>query len=272
MPDPLLEDKVILVTGSTTGIGRAIARRCVDEGAQVMIHGRADERAQQVTDALGSAARYILADLEEPDAPQRIIDAVIEAFGRIDGLVNNAADTTRATLDTTTPDVFDRIVTVNLKAPLFLIQKAMPYFRRQNGGVVLNIGSINALGGEQALLPYSISKGGLMTMTRNLADAHGSEQVRINQLNVGWTLTEGEKQAKRDDGLPPDWETKLPDRYAPFGRIFRPEEISAHAVFWLSDRAGPVNGTVYEIEQHPMIGRNPEKTIETDSTTFSEHE
>lgn len=265
MPDPLLEDKVVLVTGSTTGIGRAIARRCVDEAAQVMIHGRNEKRARQLSDELGASADSVIADLEEPDAPQRIVDAVIEQFGRIDGLVNNAALTTRSTLDTTTPETFDRILTVNLKAPLFLIQEAMPHFRNQGGGVVLNIGSVNAHCGERALLPYSIAKGGLMTMTRNLADAHASEQVRFNQLNVGWTLTEGEKQAKRKDGLPPDWEKKLPERYAPSGRIFRPEEIAAHAVFWLSEEAGPVSGSVYEIEQYPMIGRNPEKEIETKS-------
>lgn len=196
----------------------------------------------------------------------------IEQFGRIDGLVNNAALTTRATLDTTTPETLDRILTVNLKTPLFLIQKAMPYFREQGGGVVLNIGSINALGGERALLPYSVAKDGLMTMTRNLADAHASEHVRFNQLNVGWTLTEGEKQAKKEDGLPPDRETKLPERYAPSGRIFRPEEIAAHAAFWLSDEAGPVSGSVYEIEQFPMVGRNPEKEIGADSSSASASE
>lgn len=262
MSGTLLDDTVVLITGSTTGIGEAIARRCVDEAAQVMIHGRDEERARRLSDELGSAAGFVIADLEEPDAPQRIVDAVIERFGRIDGLVNNAALTTRSSLDTTTPETFDRIITVNLKAPLFLIREAMTHFRNQGGGVVLNIGSVNAHAGERNLLAYSIAKGGLMTMTRNLADAHAHEQVRFNQLNVGWTLTEGEKQAKREDGLPPDWEEKLPERYAPSGRIFRPEEIAAHAVFWLSEDAGPVSGSVYEIEQFPMIGRNPEKEID----------
>lgn len=261
MPDPLLVDDVILVTGSTTGIGRAIARRCVAEGARVMIHGRNEAAAQRLRDELGDGTAYVMADLQAPESPERIIDAVIDRFGRIDGLVNNAALTTRSNLETTDSATFDRILTVNLKAPLFLIQAALPHFRAQGGGVVLNIGSINALGGERNLLSYSIAKGGLMTMTRNLADAHAAEQIRINQLNVGWTLTEGEKQAKQDDGLPPDWETMLPERYAPSGRIFRPKEIAAHAVFWLSGAAGPVSGAVYEIEQYPMIGRNPDKEI-----------
>lgn len=226
-----------------------------------MIHGRRERAAQQLSQELGEVAGQVVADLEEAESPQRIMDAVIDRFDRIDGLVNNAALTTRSNLDTVDSATFDRILTVNLKAPLFLIQAAMPHFRAQGRGVVLNIGSINALGGERNLLPYSVSKGGLMTMTRNLADAHAHEQVRINQLNVGWTLTEGEQQTKQEDGLPPDWETQLPERYAPSGRIFRPEEIAAHAVFWLSDEAGPVSGSVYEIEQYPMVGRNPEKEI-----------
>lgn len=261
MPTPLLPGKVILITGSTTGIGRAIARRCVEENAQVMIHGRREKAAEQLSAELGDAAGYITADLEDQESPARIVEAVIDRFDRIDGLVNNAALTTRSNLDTTDRETFDRIVSVNLRAPLFLIQKAMPHFRRQGGGVVLNIGSVNALGGERNLLPYSVAKGGLLTMTRNLSDAHAAEQVRFNHLNVGWTLTENERQTKQEDGLPPDWESQLPERYAPSGRIFRPEEVAAHAVFWLSDQAGPVSGAVYEIEQYPMIGRNPEKEI-----------
>jgi NAD(P)-dependent dehydrogenase (short-subunit alcohol dehydrogenase family) len=106
-----------------------------------------------------------------------------------------------------------------------------------------------------------MTKGALMTMTRNLADAHAAEHIRINQLNVGWTLTENERRQKEIDGLGSDWEADLPKLFAPSGRIFRPHEIAAHAVFWLSDMTGPVTGTVYEIEQHPFIGRNPDKVL-----------
>lgn len=259
--DALLEGKVILVTGSTTGIGRAIARRCVDEGARVMIHGRNEDRAREVSEELEEAAAHVTADLLEPDSPAHIIDAVIDAFGRIDGLVNNAATTARNDIDTAAREAFDRMMAVNLRAPLFLIQAAMPHFRQQQHGVVLNIGSVNALSGEPNLLVYSMSKGGLQTMTRNLANAHNTEGIRFNQMNVGWTLTENEHEVQLDLGMPPDWHERLPDVYAPSGRIFTPEEVAAHAVFWLSDEIGPVTGSVYEIEQYSMIGRNPDKGI-----------
>lgn len=257
--DALLDGKVILVTGSTTGIGEAAARRCAAEGARVMVHGRSKERAQAISQELGDDADYITADLLDPESPPAVIEAVVERFGRIDGLVNNAATTARSNLETTDAETFDHIIGINLRAPLLLIRAALPHFRRQGGGDVLNIGSVNALGGEPNLLAYSVSKGGLLTMTRNLADAHNVDQMRVNQLNVGWTLTENEHKVQLEAGMPEDWYNQLPKTHAPSGRIFKPEEIAAHVVFWLSDASGPVTGSVYEIEQHPMVGQNPDK-------------
>lgn len=224
-----------------------------------MLHGRDETRAQEIVGELGPGADYRLGELGDPDVPSRLVSSVVERFGRIDGIVNNAALTTRSNLETTDAETFDRIVQVNLCAPLMIIRAAYPHFRQQGRGVVVNIGSINALGGEPNLLAYSISKGGLATMTRNLADAHNTEGIRINQINVGWTLTENERKLKEEEGLGEDWEKELPPEFAPSGRIFRPEEIAAHIVFWLSDEAGPVTGSVFEVEQYPMIGRNPDK-------------
>lgn len=252
-----LQGKIVLVTGSTTGIGEAVARRCALEGASVLVHGRDVERATAVAKAVGGA--FVVGDLGDPAVAAELIEAAVERFGRIDGIVNNAALTTRSNIDSTSPEIFDRIIAVNVRAPLLIIQAAMPHFRRKGGGVVVNIGSINALCGEPNLLAYSISKGGLQTLSRNLADAHAAEGVRINHINVGWTLTENERRLKEEEGLGPDWESQLPVQYAPSGRIFRPEEIAAHVAFWLSDEAGPVSGAVYEIEQYPMVGRNPDK-------------
>lgn len=256
--EQLLRDKIVLVTGSTTGIGEAVVRRAVAEGAAVMVHGRDAERAAALCEELGASASYVLGDLGDADVPAHIVAAVVDQFGRLDAIVNNAALTTRSDLDSTDAELFDRLIGVNLRAPLLLIRAALPHFRNQGGGVVVNVGSVNALGGEPKLLAYSISKGGLSTMTRNLADAHGAEGIRINQINVGWTLSENERRLKAEQ-LGEGWEERLPPVYAPSGRIFRTEEIAAHVVFWLSDSAGPVNGSVFEVEQFPMVGRNPDK-------------
>ena len=254
----LLKDKVVLITGSTTGIGAAIARQCVKHGAKVMVHGRSEERAKALVEELGAEnAAYVLHSLTDLSATAKLVASTVERFGRLDGLVNNAADLTRSTIDDVTDEIFDRMMTINVKLPLFLIQSACQVFRQQETkGTVVNIGSFNAYCGETALLTYSMTKGAMMTMTRNLGDALSPEGIRVNQLNVGWTLTENEEKLKKDQGFPSDWENLVPDTYAPTGKLNNPENIAHHVVFWLSDLSTPTNGQVYEVEQYPIIGRN----------------
>ncbi len=100
-----------------------------------------------------------------------------------------------------------------------------------------------------------------MTLTRNLADAHGAEGIRVNQINPGWTLTPNERVLKATEGLPEDWPSRLPTAYAPGGRLFSPDDVALAAVYFLSDEAALVNGAVLDLEQYPMIGRNPPKVI-----------
>jgi NAD(P)-dependent dehydrogenase (short-subunit alcohol dehydrogenase family) len=253
-----LQDKAIIVTGSTTGIGRALAERFVREGARVLVHGRNRAEGEAVLAGLGGQAALHCADLADPEAPARLVQAALDAFGRIDGLVNNAAYIVRSTLESTNAAFFDSVMAVNVRAPLLLIQAAMPELRRRQGAV-LNIGSINALSGEPALLDYSISKGALQTLSRNLANGHAESGVRINHFNVGWVLTPNEDALQRRLGQPADWSTRIPRHFAPSGRLIAPEEIAAAAVYWLGDESRPINGSVVELEQFSLIGRNPSK-------------
>ena len=259
-----LAGKVALVTGSASGIGEAIARRLAAEGARVVIHGRpvqatdAEQIASEISERGGEAV-VEMADLAEAAECTRLVETVVARFGRIDILVNNAAIIPRARIEDTDAALFDQTIAVDLRAPLLTIRAALPHFRAQGGGRVLNIGSINTYCGEAALLAYSIAKGGLSTLTRNLADAHGAEGIRVNQINPGWVLTENEAQRKRDHGLRDDWYKDVPKVYAPSGRILLPEEMAAAAIYWLSDEAGPISGQVVDLEQHPFIGRNPPK-------------
>jgi NAD(P)-dependent dehydrogenase (short-subunit alcohol dehydrogenase family) len=254
-----LKDKVILVTGSTTGIGEGMVRLFAREGAQVMIHGRRKDAAQKLVAEIGEKASFVIGSLEDSQVPARLIVETIARFGRIDGLVNNAALISRGSLEDTDAQAFDQTVAVDLKAPFLLIQAALPHFRKQRGGRVLNIGSINAYCGERNQLAYSICKGGLMTMTRNLADAHGAEGIRVNQLNVGWTLTPNEYVLKTKEGLPEDWPSKLSKTFAPSGRLLSPEDVAWAAVYFLSNEAALINGAILDVEQYPLIGRNPIK-------------
>lgn len=255
-----LENKVIIVTGSTTGIGKAIALRCVKEGAQVVITGLEEDLGHAVIREIprGKGVLHVR-DITAEGAAAEIIDVALRAFGRIDAVVNNAAAVVSSDIRTTDAAFLRKVLEVNTVAPFNLIRSALPYLEK-SGGCVLNIGSVNAYSGEPGLLAYSISKGALMTMTRNLGDAlNRTHGVRVNQINPGWVLTEREVERKRAHGLPDDWYTALPDVYAPSGRILKPEEIAAAAVYWLSDECGPVSGQIVDLEQYPFIGRNPPK-------------
>jgi NAD(P)-dependent dehydrogenase (short-subunit alcohol dehydrogenase family) len=259
-----LPDKVIIVTGSCTGIGKAIAERCVAEGAKIVIHGLEQDLGRAVVAGLSNdKATLHIEDLTTAGAPQRLVEIALKAFGRLDAVVNNAALVISSNIQTTDEAFLRKVLEVNTVAPFALIKAALPYLS-ENRGSVLNIGSVNAWSGEPNLLAYSISKGALMTMTRNLGDTlHRENGVRVNQINPGWVLTENEAIRKHQQGLPDDWYREIPDVFAPAGRILWPAEIAAAAVYWLADESGPISGQVVDLEQHPFIGRNPPKDATT---------
>lgn len=252
-----LQDKAIIVTGSTSGIGAAIADAIIAAGGKVLLHGTREDLLKERAAKLGKNACWVVGDLARTESPALIASAAVKAFGRIDGLVNNAGIFPRSTIATANDADFDRIFHINARAPLMLIQEMVADCRQRKApGVIVNIGSINAWCGGNDLLVYSMSKGALMTMTRNLGDALTEEGIRVNQLNVGWTLTDGEKIMQKQLGAPDDWHDHIPRGAAPRGSLLKPEEIARHAVFWLSEASAPVTGSVYEIEQYPVIGRN----------------
>jgi len=253
-----LKDKAIIVTGSTTGIGEAIARRCVAEGGRVLVHGRNQKRGEQLVASLGKAAALHIDDLADANAPQRVVAAALNAFGRIDGIVNNAAFIVRSNLETTDAALFDKVMAINVRAPLLIIRAAVAHLKESQGAVV-NIGSINAYTGEARQLAYSVSKGALMTLSRNLANVLAVDHVRVNHFNVGWVITPNEYKLKMSEGLAEGWSDTPDSDSVPTGKMTQPEEIAAHVVFWLSDESRPISGSVIELEQYPVIGRIPLK-------------
>lgn len=254
-----LPDKTIIVTGSTMGIGAAIARRVHQEGARVLVHGLEEELGRAIVDELGDRAILHIDDLSDPAAPERIVSKAIAAFGRIDGLVNNAAIVPFRDFASTDAALFDRTFAINTRAPFLLIKAALPHLEKTRG-CVLNIGSVNAYCGEPDLIPYAASKGALMTLSRNLGDSlHRKHGVRVNQINPGWVLTEGEYKRKVECGLGEDWPETTGKEFAASGRLLKPGEIAEAAVYFLSDACGPISGAVVDLEQHPVIGRLSEK-------------
>ena len=180
---------------------------------------------------------------------RRLIDVALKRFGKVDILVNNAVDATRTTVDDVTPEIFDGIFALNLRAPLLLAHHAIKSLRKGRG-VIINIGSINAFMGEPRLLVYAASKGALVTASRNLANYLKFDRVRVYCVNCGWMDTEGERAMMKHLGHPPDFIDRAGKGW-PLGRILKPSEVAEVALFLASERAAPFSGQVIELEQFP---------------------
>jgi NAD(P)-dependent dehydrogenase (short-subunit alcohol dehydrogenase family) len=255
----LLEDKVVLVSGGTQGMGGAVARAAVDAGATVAVSGRRQDVGSAFASALsergGREALFVAADVAEVAQAQRSVEAVVARFGRIDGLVNAAGLTTRGSLVDTTPELFDAHVAVNLRAPFFLMQAAVrDMLARGAPGTIVNVITMSSHGGQPFLAPYVAAKAGLAGLTRNAAHAHRWDRIRVNGVNIGWTETEGEDAIQREfHGAGDDWRERAAADL-PMGRLGQPEDAAALVVLLLSDRSGVVTGSVIDWDQQVVGG------------------
>lgn len=251
-----LAGKVAVITGSTSGIGKGIALHFGLSGARLVVHGSNAERAVEAVEqieASGGEAGKFLGDLADPNVCRGLIQFAIERFGGIDVLVNNAGIFTRGDVESTSLELWDRIIDVNLRAPFLCTQEAVRHMKTAGRGSIVNIGSVNAYIGQPNLHAYSASKGGLMTMTKNAAAYLSQYRIRVNQINVGWTLTEGEHRIKLLEGKGENWvEEALHTR--PFGRMLLPQDIAYATAYFASDESELVTGSVLDLEQYPVGG------------------
>ena len=249
-----VDGKVVLVTGSTQGIGRAIALECAGSGAEaVVVSGRNPDTGKAAVadlEALGAGAFLIVQDLNIEGAAERIFDAALDRFGRVDALVNAAGLTSRASTVDATRDVWRDLYQVNVKEPFFLMQRMINRLRAEKrGGDILNILSMNAHGGTGELTVYSSTKAALSLITRNAAHQHRFDRIRINGINVGWTDTPAERTMQADilgkgEGWLEDAAAKMP-----FGRLLAPQDVARLSVFLLSEASSPITGSIVDQEQ-----------------------
>lgn len=251
-----LNDKFILVTGGTQGVGEGIARACVAAGAAgVCITGRDQEKGNRVAADLSNAgvpSEFIAADLEDPEACRAIVAAAEDRFGRIDGLVNAAGLTNRGTIDDTTVELWDRLFAVNARAPFILIQEVVRRLKKAGRpGAIVNIITMSSHGGQPFITAYSASKGALATLTKNTAHGLRKHRIRVNGLNIGWTDTPAEHLIQQSDGNPPDWLSSA-EAAQPFGRLIKPKDVATAAVYLLSDAAEMMTGALIDFDQNVM--------------------
>lgn len=240
-----------LITGSTRGLGLEIARHFVDMGADhVVICGRDSERGQSNAKALGAAVTYVQCDLSTVNGCRTLFDLSLRALGRLDGLINVAGITDRGTILSTTPELFEAMIGINLRAPFFLMQSAIREFvARDTEGTIVNIGSIASQGGQPYKAAYCASKGGLDTLTRNTAFAVLRNSIRVNGISVGWMATEGEDRIQRRYHQAKEgWAQRLSETL-PAGRFVDPQEVARLARYLSTAESGLMTGSVIALDQ-----------------------
>jgi NAD(P)-dependent dehydrogenase (short-subunit alcohol dehydrogenase family) len=247
--------KVAIVTGSTQGLGESIARRLVDEKliGGLVICGRNvanGEKLARDLSARGCRTEFVRADLAVVEDCRRIAETARRTFDRIDILVNSAATSERGTILDTTPELFDRIMAINVRAPFFLMQAAIQtMIDRGIAGSILNILSMSSHGGQPFLSPYSTSKGALATLTRNVACSALKHRIRVNGLNIGWMDSPAEHMIQKTfHAAADDWLEKA-EKQQPFGRLLKPTEVAEFAAFLLSERSGLMTGSIIDFDQ-----------------------
>lgn len=239
---PRLGNRRYLVTGAARGLGLAIARRLVAEGARVMLADiLADDGAARAAE-LGANAAFVRCDVARRDDIAAAVEATVARWGGLDGLINNAGIAPRGDILSESPEQLDRVLDINLKSAFHGIQLAAPHLIAAGGGVVINMSSVNAVLTIPSLLAYNIAKGGLNQLTKNAAIALAPHNIRVVGIGPGTILTE----LARDAVLSDDAARRMILSRTPLGRAGEPEEIAAIAAFLASDDASYITGeTIY---------------------------
>jgi NAD(P)-dependent dehydrogenase (short-subunit alcohol dehydrogenase family) len=242
-------DKIVIVTGASSGIGRAAALRFAAEGAKVAVVARRADRLAEVVEAIeadGGEARAIAADVTVDADVERVVQVTVEAFGGIDVLVNAAGIIATGTIETTSLEDWDYMMNLNARAPFYLMQRAMPHLVERQGNVV-NVSSVNGIRSFPGVLAYCVSKSAVDQLTRCAALEMASKGVRINAVNPGVTVTELHRSGGMDEEAYAAFLERSKTTH-PLGRVGQPEEVAELIYFLASPRAGWITGGTYLIE------------------------
>jgi NAD(P)-dependent dehydrogenase (short-subunit alcohol dehydrogenase family) len=248
------QNAVAVVTGGTQGLGEAIARTFAERGAKgLVICGRNAERGHAVAREIsnqGCQTEFVQADLESVEEACQVTARADNVFGRVDVLVNAAGITDRGTIFDTSPELFDRMFAVNVRAPFFLMQEAAKIMRREKiEGAMVNILSMSAHGGQPFITAYSGSKGALATLTKNAAFSLMPWRIRVNALNIGWMNTPGEDRIMKTYHDAEDGWLEKAAKEQPFGRLLDPKEVARAVAFLTSGESGMMTGSVIDFDQ-----------------------
>lgn len=258
--------RVFVITGGTQGLGLAVARQLKQCGAKgLVLVSRSQNKGEKLSKGWtdeNCKCVFVGADLSDATQTQSVIPKAIEAMkeiGPISGLVNSAATTDRGNLMNATAEGFDYQMALNARGPFLLTQAVAKHMiEYQVRGSIVNICSVAAHGGAPFIMTYSASKAALVNMTRNNAAELAPKGIRVNAINVGWTLTDNEYERQRRNTGNDNWATKADD-IVPLGRILRPDDVAATVGFLLSDSAGMMSGSILNL--HPEYAHGMLTTV-----------
>jgi NAD(P)-dependent dehydrogenase (short-subunit alcohol dehydrogenase family) len=253
-----LAGKIAVVTGSTQGLGETIAHLFADRGVKgLVVTGRNAERGAKVKAALekkGVKTVFVQADLAKVDEVRKVVAACDKAFGRIDALVNSAAITDRGTIWDSSPELFDTMFAINVRAPFFLMQDALTLMKREKTkGTIVNIISMSGHGGQSFITAYCASKGALITLTKNVAYSVMRHHIKVNGLTIGWMDTPGEDRIMKTYHDAEDGWLKKAEAARPWGRLLKPDEVARAVAYLSSEESGLMSGSIIDFDQQ-VIG------------------
>lgn len=255
-------DTRAVITGGTHGLGYAIAQRLIAEGARaVAICGRDETAGREAVAALqsdGTDVFFVKTELADPTQAKGFVTAAIEQFRTVNALVNNAGLPSRGGLLDTDLATWEAHMAVNLRAPFLTMQTFVQHLvDRGSPGSIVNILSMVVHCGQSYLTPYATAKGGLATLTKNVANAFASDRIRCNGVLTGWMETVGEAEIqKRYHGAGDDWAARAGE-HLPMGHLVQPEQLAGLVSYMLSPESGVMTGALVDYDQ-VVAGAYPE--------------
>ena len=238
-----LADKVAIVTGGGSGIGRGIAVALAREGAGVAICGRDRKKLDAVAAEIGSACLPVAADVSAAKQVELLVRMTVERFGRVTTVVNNAGVLLAGTAESLREDQWEQTFNVNVRGPWLLARAALPHLRAAGGGSIVNLGSVLSMVGARNRVAYAASKGAVLAMTRAMALDHAADKVRVNCICPGIVETEMVAAFNMDEAA-----RKQRLAMHPLGRFGQPEDVAGLAVFLASDESSWITGAAYTVD------------------------
>lgn len=242
-------DKVVLVTGASRGIGKAIALLFAEKGAKVAVNS-SKPGGSAVADLIkktGGSAVFVQGDVSNSESARENVNKTVDAFGRLDILVNNAGVVIPGSLENTPEEDFDLTISINVKGVFMMSKYAVQQMKKQKGGVIVNIGSVAALKGHRDRAAYCASKGAVVALTRAMAADYIKDNIRVNVVCPGTTYTPAIEEKIRNAPDPAAMEAAFIERQ-PMGRLGRVEEIAHAVMFAACDEAAYMTGSVIVID------------------------